>query len=106
MELIMVIITLGILAAMALPRFGNITPSAADANAKAIAGALGVAAANYNTNCSVGVGSCTALTCASALALMSGITIADYTLGGSPAAGCTIKHASGSTTYTSAPILP
>ncbi|MBF0138887.1 MAG: type II secretion system protein [Magnetococcales bacterium] len=106
MEVIMVVVVLGILAAMALPRFGTITPTAADANAKAIAGALGVAAANYNANCSVGVGSCTTLTCTTAMALLSGITVSDYTVGGSPASGCTVMHIKGSTTYTSATLLP
>lgn len=106
MELTMVIVIIGILSAMALPRFGKITPAAADANAQAIAGALGVAAGNYNAQCSVGLGSCTSLTCTTGMGLLSGITVADYTIAGSPSAGCTVKHIQGQTIYTSASLLP
>ncbi len=105
-ELIMVIVVIGILSAMALPKFGTITPTAADANAQSIAGALGVAAANYNAQCAVGLGSCTALTCSTGMNLLSGITVGDYAVAGSPNSGCTIKHVQGETTYTSSTLLP
>ena len=47
-ELVVVIVILGILAATALPRFINLTGNAGDASAQAVAGALGSASAiNY-----------------------------------------------------------
>ncbi|MEO5328626.1 MAG: type II secretion system GspH family protein [Magnetococcus sp. THC-1_WYH] len=105
-ELVMVIVIIGVLSAMALPKFGTITPTAADANAQSIAGALGVAAANYNAQCAVGLGSCAALTCLTGMNLLSGITVGDYTVAGSPSSGCTVKHVKGETTYTSSALLP
>ncbi len=106
-EVIMVIVVVGILAAMALPRFGDVGPAAANANAEAVAGAVGAAAATYNAECAVGLGgTCADLTCNTALALLSGITIADYTVGGDPGTGCTIRHVQGDTDYLTARILP
>ncbi|MEO5340960.1 MAG: type II secretion system GspH family protein [Magnetococcus sp. MYC-9] len=105
-ELIMVVIILGILAAMLLPRFGALRPEAANANAQAIAGGMGAAAATYNARCAVGLGPCVALTCNTALQQLSGITTTDYLLAGDPATGCQVTHVAGNTPYTSARILP
>ena len=106
-EMIIVILLLGVLASMALPRFGNMVPSAANANASAIAGALGAAAANYNAKCSAGLGVCDPLSCDAATlgTLVTGITPSDYLVGGAPVTGCTISHIKGDKIFTSASIL-
>lgn len=102
----MVIVIIGILAGMALPRFGDVATAAANANAETIAGAIGAAAATRNAECAVGLAVGCPLTCAGALALLSGINSSDYTLGGTPANGCTVRHTQGDTAYTTAGILP
>ncbi|MBF0368775.1 MAG: prepilin-type N-terminal cleavage/methylation domain-containing protein [Magnetococcales bacterium] len=105
LELVIVVVIVGILAAMSLPKFGSLGPSAANANAESVAGAIGAAAASYNARCEVGLETaCSGLTCSAAMGLLSGIDAADYTLGGSPGNGCTVLHTKGDTTYTSAPI--
>lgn len=124
MEVVMVVVIIGVLAAMALPRFGSdVVQSAANANAKAVVGAMGAAAAAHNTRCAVGlnvVGNpqydgipCgVPLTCATALALLNatGITTTDYQLGVvgdfTTTGQCTVSHKSGSTAYPTARILP
>ncbi|MBF0182838.1 MAG: type II secretion system protein [Magnetococcales bacterium] len=109
-EMVMVIVIIGILAAMALPRYGAIPQEAANSHARAIAAALGAAAATYQTRCAVGIGPCDALVCSGAgtlaISLLSGIVTTDYTLGGDPTTGCTVRHVAGSVTFTSAPVWP
>lgn len=108
MEMVMVIVTIGILSAMALPRFGNVTPTAADANAESMAGAMGVAAANYNTRCTLGVGPCSSLACTrkGLKDLIPSITETDYDVTGSPETGCLVKHVHGIHAYPSETLLP
>lgn len=105
-EVVMVIVVIGILAGMALPRFGGVAPAAANANGEAVAGAVGSAAATYNAQCAVALGPCAPLTCETALALLSGITISEYILGGDPETGCTLRHVQGDTGFAIARILP
>jgi len=60
-ELVVVITILGILAAVALPKFFDITADAANAAAKGVAGAVASGTAiNYGTRLVKGVGVCTA----------------------------------------------
>jgi MSHA pilin protein MshA len=60
-ELVVVITILGILAAVALPKFFDITSDAANAAAKGVAGAVASGSAlNYGTRLVKGVGVCTA----------------------------------------------
>ena len=100
-ELVVVIVILGILAAVALPRFINLTAEADDAATKGVAGALSSAAAiNYaakvagNAN-TVAVGTCAAVTNAM-LSMPTGYTVTvgggALTLGGT--AVCTITGGS------------
>ncbi|MBF0096391.1 MAG: type II secretion system protein [Magnetococcales bacterium] len=111
-EMIMVLVIIGVLAAMALPRYGTIPVEAANANAKAVMASIGAAGATYKARCAVSIGPCDPLVCLSSetgtfvLTLISGISVTDYTLGGSAAAGCTVRHTAGDVTYTSAPIWP
>jgi type II secretory pathway pseudopilin PulG len=102
-ELVIVVIVIGILAAMALPEFGSLGTEAANTNAESVAAGLGAAAITRNAQCAVGLsaGDCS-LDCSSALALLSGITVADYTVTGTPAVGCTVRHVNGTLDYVSA----
>lgn len=108
-EVITVIIVLGVIAAMALPKFGNLSPEAANANAQSVAGAMGAAAAAYNAKVATIAGSPTGATadCALTLALVSGIDATKYTLGGDVTNGCTVRYTGiGTVTYTTARIAP
>jgi MSHA pilin protein MshA len=118
-ELVVVIVILGILAAVALPKFINLQGDAGDASAQAVAGALSSATAiNYAKASAAGVASATAITsgtttCAALPALLAGgalptnisivapatvITCASPAgAGGTNTAACMIKHSSGST---------
>ncbi|MBF0438426.1 MAG: prepilin-type N-terminal cleavage/methylation domain-containing protein [Magnetococcales bacterium] len=106
LEMIIVVVIIGVLASMALPQFGNMTPAAANASATAVASSLGAAAASRNARCRTGIeANCatTSLTCDQALALVSGITASDYTIS-SAGTACTVRHIQGDITYTSASI--
>lgn len=62
-ELVVVIVILGILSAVALPKFINLQGDAGDASAKAVAGAVSSATAiNYAKAAAAGVASATAIT--------------------------------------------
>ncbi|MBF0611544.1 MAG: prepilin-type N-terminal cleavage/methylation domain-containing protein [Magnetococcales bacterium] len=106
-ELVIVIVVIGILASMAIPRLGgNINREAANANAQAIAGAMGAAAANYNAKSALGISAGTTLTCAAALSLVGGIVYTNYSLGGNASGGCTVRHIEGNTSYTTVRVTP
>jgi MSHA pilin protein MshA len=83
-ELVMVIVILGILAATALPKFVNLSADAKDAALKGVAGALssgnvinyGARSANAANANTVAVANCTA---ASAF-VEGGLPVADYTI--------------------------
>jgi MSHA pilin protein MshA len=114
-ELVMVIVILGVLAAVALPKFVNLQGDAGDASAQAVAGALSSASAINYAKSAVSASGFTAIvsgtaTCASLTPLLVGgalpanvsfvagatITCAPAGSGGSSSA-CMVKHASGAT---------
>jgi MSHA pilin protein MshA len=96
-ELVVVIVILGILSAVALPRFINLSGEAAEAAAKGVAGAISSATAiNYAARkVSATAGAGPILSCANASAsaatLLAGGLPAGYTLTGG--AGCTDGNA-------------
>lgn len=115
-ELIVVIVILGIMAATAMPKFVDLSADAYDAQAKSIGGSLNswstinyakYKAANGTSTGATQVNSSSL--CANALltnVTLSGITQADITISGPATAvacadgattECTIKHASGTT---------
>ncbi len=118
-ELVVVIVIVGILAATALPKFISLSGDAGDASAQAVAGALSSATAiNYAKASAAGVASATAITsgtttCAVLPTLLAGgalptnVTIvAPATVitcatpagaGGINTTACMVKHASGNT---------
>lgn len=112
-ELVVVIVILGILAAVAIPKFVDLSKEAGDASAKASAGAISSATAvNYAKVAAGGAGTAVvaATKCSELLPLMTGgalssdasitfVTPTD-TLAGCTAAGavdttCKVKHSSG-----------
>lgn len=117
-ELVVVIVILGILAAVALPRFVNLGGDAGDASAQGVAGALSSASAMNYANRQIHPADGTAVTsgtttCNDLLPLLAGgalptnvtfvnsaavITCASPAgAGGTNTAACMVRHASGST---------
>lgn len=114
-ELIVVIVILGILAATAIPRFVSVTGQAGDASAQGTAAAISSGASlNFATrlaNPASGTAVTTATTCNALLTFMAGGAMPDAnlsftnsatTLGGCGAAGnidssCSVVHAQGAT---------
>lgn len=103
-ELVMVIVILGILAATALPRFVDLSGDAGTAAAKGVAGALGSGSAiNYGA-CKAGNATCVtpvnACSNAQFAAILQGGVPADYTVAGT-FPNCTVtRTGGGSGTFT------
>ncbi len=96
-ELIIVIVIIGILAAVAIPKFQDLTASAQTATAKGVAAELGGAAAIAYAKFKVD-GTAMPTSCEgynTTTYLQAAVT--GYTFTGTPAAGCTITHTSGAT---------
>lgn len=101
-ELVIVIILLGILSMVALPRFVDFSGSAADASAKTVAATLSSAAASNQAtravNASLGIAFSSASTCADLAALLSGGLPANVTwVASAPTLSCTAGQADSST---------
>ena len=117
-ELIVVIVILGILAATALPKFVNLQGDAGDASAQAVAGALSSATSINYGKYAISSGAATAIqsgtaTCNTLTGLLAGaalptnvtfvannsITCANPAgAGGTNTAACMVKHSQGATT--------
>lgn len=101
-ELIMVIVILGILAAAAVPRFMDLSGNAQTAAAQAIAASLSSASSMNAAACKVkSAGALPAITtCAGVASLLEGGALpAGYTIGGT-APSCTVIHAATNTVAT------
>lgn len=102
-ELIMVIVLLGILAAVAVVKFSNMSQSAVDASAQGMAGYLGTAmATNYSVR-SGGLGGQAVTNCTDASALLegglpTGYVITSTVITTAAQNNCTVTFTSG--TYT------
>lgn len=109
-ELIMVIVILGILAATALPKFVDLSTEAKAAALKGVAGAVNSAGAvnyaAYAANSSVGT-QVTAADCSTFLAILEGGAMPDgYTLTGT-APTCTVTQTDGGATLSArVPLTP
>lgn len=111
-ELVVVIVILGILAATALPKFVNLQSDAGNAAAQGVAGALASATSINYAKYQISSGAATTVnngvTCDSLKSLMSGaawptnITVSGTVAGCSAGAtyGCTVAHSQGSTNAT------
>lgn len=110
-ELIMVIVILGILAATALPKFTSLSAEAKTAALKGVAGAVSSAGAiNYSVktvNSASGVAVATNADCSTLAAILEeGAMPTGYTLSGS-APSCTVTQADGGATLTARiPVTP
>lgn len=97
-ELVVVIVILGILAATALPKFIDLSAEAKSAAVQGVAGALSSASSiNYaarsvTTSKGVAVNSCTDVASALDGGLPSGYTIADQSTGTGSAVTCTLSR--------------
>lgn len=116
-ELVVVIVILGILAATAIPKFVDLQADAGNASAKAVAGAVSSAASiNYAKFSAAGAGSATAIgstaTCGTLNGLMVGgalssdskvtwsnssTNLTGCTASGATDSNCSISHSSGNT---------
>ncbi len=75
-ELIMVIVILGVLAAVAIPKFTNLSADANAAAVQSVAGALGAAAAtNYAVRSAKSTNGVAVTTCATAVNALQGATL-------------------------------
>lgn len=105
-ELVMVIVILGILAAVAIPKFVDLKGSAATAASQGVAGALASASAINYAATQVGKGSPSILTCAGFKDLLQGGLASNFTIGGTgPASAgatsdCNVTNSDGGTTAT------
>lgn len=101
-ELVVVIVILGILAATALPKFIDLSTEADQAATEGVAGALGSASAiNYgarkaNSTLGVSVGNCTDVTSAMQ-SMPSGYTVGSVTVAANANATCTVTGGSSTT---------
>ena len=104
-ELVMVIVILGILAATAVPKFINLTSDAQQAATNGVAGSLGSASAiNYasrsaNAANGVAVNNCTSVASALEGGLPAGYTITSAAIAAGTTATCTLTG-QGATTAT------
>jgi MSHA pilin protein MshA len=81
-ELVMVIVILGVLAAVALPKFVDLKADAQLAATQGVAGAISSASSINYAACKVNIANCVAVTqCASATGLLSGGLPGGYTMG-------------------------
>lgn len=96
-ELVMVIVILGILAATALPKFIDLKSDASTAATQGVAGALGAASAlnkaarTVNASSGIAVANCTALSGALDGGLPTGYTIGSGAITAGSTATCTVS---------------
>jgi MSHA pilin protein MshA len=99
-ELVMVIVILGVLAAVALPKFVDLKGDAATAASKGVAGALASASAiDYARSKAQGTAVGANNTCALAVALLTSPPGANFSYGGTDPA-CTVTNTDGGTVAT------
>lgn len=102
-ELVMVIVILGILAATALPKFIDLKNDASTSAAQGVAGALGAASAlnkaarTVNATSGIAVANCQALSGALDGGLPSGYTIDSVAITAGSTATCTVSGLNGAT---------
>ncbi len=103
-EVIAVVLLLGILAAVAVPRFLDANPEATQAATDSVAAALSAAAANNygirkaNATKGSAVTNCTNIGTLSVGLLPAGYSITSLALSNNQVASCTVTHSDGTTT--------
>ena len=101
-ELVLVIVIMGILAAVAVPKFVDLSNDAEVAATKATAGALGSASAMNFAKSKTGSGATTVANCTDVGSLLEGGLDASYTItaaavASGSSASCTVTDADGNT---------
>lgn len=99
-ELVMVIVILGVLAAVALPKFADLKGDAAGAASKGVAGALASASVINYAQKQVSSSVTLYSTCAGVVSGLTGGTVSsNFTIAGT-APNCTVANSDGGTTAT------
>jgi MSHA pilin protein MshA len=99
-ELVIVVVLIGILSAVAIPKYIEFKTDAASAASKGVAGALASdSAINYAAN-RVNPSTLLVTTCAGVIPLLTNAPPSNFTIGGIPPAACTVDNSDGNSTPT------
>lgn len=97
-ELVIVVVLIGVLSAVAIPKYVDFKNDAALAASKGIAGALASASAiNYSANKINSTTTALVITCAGTSDLLTTTLASNFTVGGT-APACTVSNSDGSST--------
>lgn len=99
-EMIIVVLIIGLLGAIAMPQFGDLTPMASGEASRSVAGALTIVAANNHVMCEMGEVAVAISSCNQAALLVDNVDLASFVITDGVAApagflNCTVQSVSG-----------